>query len=173
MIKENENDQDDDGNRNLTACCACQGERRAGGGEPAAPQQVSAPSTGQPTASEATAAPAGSTLQLDRLGSCRPGSQVTAALDGMVEFADPNGDGSVTRAEATSAANFLLGGFFFRADENGDGKVTPEEGREARQELMNRQPALAGLLQQARAASWKGVQALGHTVFRTMDADGR
>lgn len=70
----------------------------------------------------------------------------------LVSFADPNGDGTVTRAEASSAANFLIGGFFFRADGNGDGVVTPQEGLQVRKDFMNEQPVLSSLLQSARDA---------------------
>src|SRR5690606_17121076 len=56
-----------------------------------------------------------------------------------------------SKAEAQSMVNFMLGGFFFRADENGDGKVTAEEAREARIEFARQNPAVAALLQQARA----------------------
>jgi Ca2+-binding EF-hand superfamily protein len=210
---------------------ACQRNERVGAGEPAAadfePTPAAQPST---EGARASADPAqATTLQLGRLATCRPGAQLSTALERLVEFADPNSDGSVTREEAASAANFLVGGFFFRSDENGDGTVTPEEGRQARKELLERQPAVAGLLREAqkaggikpfaavgelldveytkpvtaeaarsaardaaaelvaladenrdgkvtmgeaRSASWKGVQALGKNVFKSMDSDG-
>lgn len=92
------------------------------------------------------------TVQLGSLAACQPSSQVSAGINRLVEFADPNGDGKVSRVEATSAANFFVGGFFFRADENGDGVVTPQEGLQARKEFVNQNPMAASLLRAARDA---------------------
>lgn len=107
-------------------------------------------------------------IQLGAIASCRPSAQVSASLNRLVSFADPNGDGSVTRAEATSAANFLVGGFFFRADQNADGTVTPKEGRQAREEFVQEQPALSSLLQSARESGAKRPFA---TIANMLDVD--
>jgi hypothetical protein len=78
-----------------------------------------------------------------------------------MDLADADDNGQVTRAEARSALNLVVGGAFFRADQNGDGKITPEEGREARSALQQMHPALAGLLAQAR-------QSTGVTPFKSL-----
>ncbi len=106
------------------------------------------PKTSAATPGENSASHSSPAIHLGSYASCRPGAQVSAALDRLVEFADPNGDGNVTRGEAASAANFLVGGFFFRADENGDGTVTPAEGLQARKDFATAQPIAAGLLRQ-------------------------
>ena len=111
--------------------------------DPASTAPVKQGQAGQPNVMPA--------VQLGSYASCRPGAQVSAAFQRLVEFADPNGDGAVTRAEASSAANFLVGGFFFRADENGDGTVTPAEGLQARKDFAAGQPLAASLLRQVEA----------------------
>jgi hypothetical protein len=105
-----------------------------------------AQSAATPTAQQAApaASPEGA------LVACRPTAEVEQTADRLLEMADTNGDGNISREEATSAANFLLGGFFFRADANGDGTVTPDEGRQVRAELMNQHPAIANLLHEVR-----------------------
>lgn len=70
-----------------------------------------------------------------------------------IGLADADGNGNISRQEAQSFTNFLLGGFFFRADTDGSGVVTPEEGRAARTEFMNQHPGVATLLSQARTAT--------------------
>ncbi|MDF3064996.1 MAG: hypothetical protein K0R38_597 [Polyangiaceae bacterium] len=80
---------------------------------------------------------------------------MNAAIDRMAKLADTNGDGEVSREEATGLANFTLGGAFFRADANGDGTVTPEEGREVRKDLVQRFPELEAIVMAARASGQK------------------
>lgn len=92
-------------------------------------------------------------LELDGLGSCQPSAEVSTTVSRLVDLADADEDGSISRTEAESSANFLIGGAFFRADRNSDGKVSPEEGRELRDEVATRHPALAALLAQARKAT--------------------
>jgi hypothetical protein len=104
----------------------------------------------------AAPAPAGTSqpsVNIAGLGTCKPSDEVGTFATKIVELADSDANGQVSRTEAESAVNFVLGGFFFRADGNGDGKVTPEEGREARMQLGERHPAVAALLNQAREAA--------------------
>jgi len=65
-------------------------------------------------------------------------------------MADTNHDGEISKREATNAGNRLIGGIFFQADANGDGTLTPDEAREVRQQVMNRQPIMRLLIQEAR-----------------------
>jgi len=74
--------------------------------------------------------------------------QDTARMAFML--ADSNHDGEISKREAVNAGNRLIGGIFFQADANGDGTLTPEEAREARQQVMNRQPVLRLLVEEAR-----------------------
>lgn len=92
------------------------------------------------------AAPA---VEIAAVASCQPTETVSSAVDRAVNIADANGDGTISKQEAYSSADFLIGGFFFRADANADGKITPEEGRAARSELMNRYPELSAFLREA------------------------
>ncbi len=108
----------------------------------------------QPSTPEPAAQTQPARVTVPGVGSCQASNQVETAMSQLVEHADANHDGEISRKEAESFMNFALGGFFFRADENGDGKVTPEEGREARLEFAAQNPAIAALLQQ--------VQAVGH-----------
>lgn len=64
-------------------------------------------------------------------------------------MADENGDGQISKEEATTISNFLIGGFFFRADTNSDGVVTQEEGKEERSKLAGEYPAVAGFFMRA------------------------
>jgi Ca2+-binding EF-hand superfamily protein len=95
------------------------------------------------------------------VGSCQPSDDVRRTVSRFVDFADADSNGQVSRSEAQSAVNFVMGGFFFRADKNADGKVSPEEGREARKELAQQHPALASLLTRAETAT-------GQTPFRAL-----
>lgn len=95
------------------------------------------------------------------LGSCQPSQAFSGLVSRWVQLADADGSGSISRPEADSFTNFLLGGFFFRADTNNDNVVTPAEGRAARAELLQQYPGLDRLLEQARAAS-------GETPFKTI-----
>lgn len=140
------------------------------------PPQAAQPGTAQPGAVQppqpgaagmaqglpASAAPAGDAIV------CRPGADVEETAVRLVDLADANGDGKVSRDEAQSLANFVLGGFFFRADTNGDGTVTPEEGRQARQDVLTQHPAIASLLRSVRDATGKSPFA---TVARLVDVE--
>jgi hypothetical protein len=86
---------------------------------------------------------------------CEPEARLSANVSRVVELADSNGDGRVSKDEATALANFLVGGFLFRADANMDGSVTPEEGRKARSEFMQQSPDLSALLERVRSATEK------------------
>lgn len=86
---------------------------------------------------------------------CEPEARLSANVSRVVELADSNGDGRVSKEEASALANFLVGGFLFRADANMDGSVTPEEGRKARSEFMQQNPELSALLERVRAATGK------------------
>lgn len=81
--------------------------------------------------------------------SCEPAAEVTGLLSRISETADANRNGEIEKTEAYSAADFLVGGFFFRADKNFDGSLSPEEGRATRTELMNRSPTLAAVMRRA------------------------
>jgi hypothetical protein len=99
------------------------------------------------------------------VASCQPSAEVSAWVTRAVDLADANGDGNVSRDEAQSAVNFMLGGMFFRADANADGKVTPEEGKKARADLMQQRPMLSALLAQARESTGQSpFQALARVV---------
>ncbi|MFS8067007.1 MAG: EF-hand domain-containing protein [Byssovorax sp.] len=111
---------------------------------------MSPPAQQTPTSTPAQQRAAPAAAPEGAVVACRPTAEVEQTADRLIEMADTNGDGKISRIEATSTANFLLGGFFFRADTNGDGTVTPEEGRQAREELMSQRPALASLLREVR-----------------------
>jgi Ca2+-binding EF-hand superfamily protein len=91
-------------------------------------------------------------LVVSGVGSCEPAAEVSGMLSRISETADSNGNGKIEKEEAYSAADFLVGGFFFRADKNFDGTLTPDEGRAARTELMTRSPMLATVMQRASTA---------------------
>jgi hypothetical protein len=74
----------------------------------------------------------------------------------LYKLADVNNDRLISQREAIDAGNLLVGGFFFRADQNGDGIIGPEEGRRAREDLLQRQPFLRLVLNQARAGTAPG-----------------
>lgn len=95
-------------------------------------------------------------LELGDIAACQPSAQLSGAVQRLVSFADPNADGRITRAEATTAANFLVGGFFFRADGNEDGIVTPKEGLQARKQFAKQQPIAARLLSVANRSGKNG-----------------
>ncbi|HTQ06745.1 MAG TPA: EF-hand domain-containing protein [Polyangiaceae bacterium] len=139
----------------LTACDRVRSEPEPPVNRPAASQSQPAPS---PAASEV---PPVSKVEVAGLGSCQPSADVNATVTRLVDLADANGDGKVSRDEARSAMNFIVGGAFFRADANGDGKITPDEAREVRNELTNRYPALGAILAQAK-------QAMGESPFRSL-----
>jgi Ca2+-binding EF-hand superfamily protein len=89
------------------------------------------------------------------LAQCQPSVEVSSTVARLVELADTNSNGQVSRDEARSGLNFLLGGLFFRADENADGKITPEEGRKVRTEFDQTHPAVSALLKQVRESTGK------------------
>lgn len=111
-----------------------------------------------PSAELANSAP---DVSLAGVGSCRTDADVSATASRLADLADANGDGKVSRDEAHSAMNFIVGGAFFRADANGDGRITPEEGRQARGELTKRYPALGTILTQSK-------QVTGESPFRAL-----
>jgi hypothetical protein len=78
--------------------------------------------------------------------------ELSQTLTRIGQTADINGNGTIEKVEAYSAADFLVGGFFFYADQNNDGNITPDEGRKARQQLLDRHPALAAALHQNAAS---------------------
>lgn len=199
-------------------------------GEPSALGQPvttsTAPTPGAPGASAANPPPS---VSVSGVGSCEASGELSALVTRWTELADADQNGKISREEAQSFSNFLIGGLFFRTDADGDGVVSPEEGRAARSELASRHPAVATLLSQtralsgespfkllaelaavdygkplsaeqareaardaldglfslvdedrsgqitlveARAASWRGVGALGQQVFQAVDHDG-
>jgi Ca2+-binding EF-hand superfamily protein len=71
----------------------------------------------------------------------------TARLAFMV--VDANKDGRISQPEAVSAANLVVGGFFFRADANGDGSVTAQEAQQVRQQILNSNPLLRIVVERA------------------------
>lgn len=127
---------------------SCQAERDAGN----TPAPVaSTPATPQQSArADDTTAP---TLAIGGLASCQPSNEVGAIVTRWLDLADADGDRQISRREAQSFTNFVIGGFFFRADADGNGIVTPEEGRSARSELVAQYPSLAALLTQARTVA--------------------
>lgn len=64
--------------------------------------------------------------------------------------ADANKDGQISQEEAVSAANIVVGGFFFRADANGDGSVTQDEARALREEILKNDPILRIVVEEAK-----------------------
>ncbi|HEX6277955.1 MAG TPA: hypothetical protein VFZ53_33155 [Polyangiaceae bacterium] len=84
---------------------------------------------------------------------CEPEARLSANVSHLVELADSNGDGRVSKDEATALANFLVGGLLFRADANLDGSVTPEEGRKARSEFLQQNPEVSALLDMVRSST--------------------
>jgi Ca2+-binding EF-hand superfamily protein len=74
---------------------------------------------------------------------CRPTSDAMQTVERSFEFADLDDDGRISREEAVSTLDLLIGGFFFQADGNGDGTITPAEAREARSQFFERNPKLA------------------------------
>lgn len=124
--------------------------------------QGSRAATGEPTSTESVTSAAarpepGSGQQRGMLvggvAACQPTGEVNAMVSRWIELADADGNGQISKSEAKAFTNFVIGGFFFRADTDGDGVVGPDEGRAARRELVSQYPALATLLDQARAVA--------------------
>ncbi|AUX26910.1 uncharacterized protein SOCEGT47_074800 [Sorangium cellulosum] len=118
-------------------------------GEEARPDEAAR--QGPPAQQGATSA----AVSMGGVAVCRPTAQIERSAERLLEMADANRDGRISKVEASGTANFLIGGFFFRADANGDGTVTPEEGREARVEFMNQRPAMASVMREVRGATGK------------------
>lgn len=85
-------------------------------------------------------------VTVENLGRFRVAPELQKSVSRALAVADANGDGKITRDEANSGLNFVIGGFFFRADADGDGKITPEERKEARAEFARNNPELDNLL---------------------------
>lgn len=68
----------------------------------------------------------------------------------LFKMADTNNDNHISQKEAVDAGNLLAGGFFFRADANGDGTVTKDEATAAREALFNQRPLLRFLFQRTK-----------------------
>lgn len=143
---------------------------------PAAPQKEGASQATPPAGGQQGAAtPAGpaqqqatSEGQIGPVLSCSPGAEVEQTAARLVEMADANGDGKVSRDEAHAMTSFLVGGFFFRADADGNGTVTPEEGRQARVDFMSQHPSLASLFRTVRGTTGQSPFA---TVARLVDVE--
>lgn len=141
------------------AGCQSRPDKNATSTKPEEPVAQPAP---EPAVNDAApASPDTTKLQVAGLGSCQPSAEVSATVSRLVDLADANEDGTISRSEAEATMNFVVGGAFFRADRNSDGKVTPEEGRELRDEVTSRHPALASLLAQTR-------QAAGQSPFKSL-----
>ena len=131
------------------------------------PERVSASASSAlqpPAAAPAPVAaerPMPASVMVAGVASCQPTSEVTSLASRAMALADADGNGQVSREEAESMVNLVLGGAFFRADQNGDGKITPEEGRAARNALLKEHPAVADLLARAREST-------GATPFKSL-----
>lgn len=97
--------------------------------------------------------PATTSIEIAHVGSCQPDSNLQATVTRFTGMADANGDGQISKDEATVLANFLIGGFFFRADANADGVVTADEGRAVRADVARQYPAIGSLFARAKAAA--------------------
>jgi Ca2+-binding EF-hand superfamily protein len=99
--------------------------------------------------------PTASALKIGELATCQPAAEVNSMVRRVIELADTDGNGQVSREEARGGMSFLLGGAFFRADENADGRITPEEGRKMRADLERQHPGMGALLRQVRESTGK------------------
>jgi Ca2+-binding EF-hand superfamily protein len=133
--------------------------------EPERTSESTASSTRQPPAAASTPVaadqPMPASIAVDGIGSCQPSSEVNSLASRAVALADADGNGQISREEAESMANLVLGGAFFRADQDGDGKITPEEGRAERDAVLKEHPAVADLLTRAREST-------GATPFKSL-----
>lgn len=109
----------------------------------------------QPAAERAnpSPAPAAQNVSIAGVASCQPSQEVSVLATRWTQLADADANGSISRTEADTFANLLVGGFFFRADSDANGAVSPQEGRAARTELLQQYPGLAPLLEHARSAA--------------------
>lgn len=136
--------------------------------EPAQPVTGQAPQPGAASPASPQQGAAASQAGTGAVLSCGPGTEVEETVTRLIEMADVNGDGKVSRGEAQATTSFLVGGFFFRADADGNGVVTPDEGRQARAELMSQHPQVASLLRTVRTATGESPFA---AVARLVDVD--
>lgn len=126
---------------------ACQNQRPSA----ADVEETQAPvSAAQPNQAPQATSPTPATASLTSAVSCQPTAAVGSAVGRILEQADNDADGRISRTEAQSFLNFVVGGVFFRADANADGKVSPEEGRQARMQLAGQYPTLDALLRRTR-----------------------
>jgi hypothetical protein len=130
--------------------------------DPSAGQTRAAPEPippGNPATAAAPAAPQGGSpaanVKIGGLATCQPSVEISSSVTRLIDLADTDSNGQVSRDEARAGMNFLLGGLFFRADDNADGKITPEEGRKVRTELDQQHPAVGALLKQVRESTGK------------------
>lgn len=84
---------------------------------------------------------------------CESPLNVESALASLIDRADADQDGRVSRDEASAFTSFLVGGFFFRADADANGVVTPEEGRQARAEFFEKYPAVGAVFREVRGVT--------------------
>jgi Ca2+-binding EF-hand superfamily protein len=101
-------------------------------------------STVAATDSQGHTVPAG--VAITDLGRLRMAPELRKSVSRAMSIADSNGDRKISREEATSALNFVVGGFFFRADADGDGKITVQERRQARADFAKHHPELESLM---------------------------
>jgi Ca2+-binding EF-hand superfamily protein len=85
-------------------------------------------------------------VKVQKLGECSAAPQMKQWATRARDVADANGDGVVSKTEASGALNFLVGGLFFRADANADGKLSAQERKQARKDLVEQYPDLGGAL---------------------------
>lgn len=136
----------------------CQSERAEPNPGPRPSESVApvAPTPSTPIAAAAATNEQNGTpaeLNVAGLGSCQASNEVSRLMSQFVNLADADGNGKISRDEAQSASNFVIGGLFFRADQNADGRVTPEEGRKVRNQVTSSHPALASFLSGVRDAT--------------------
>jgi hypothetical protein len=135
----------------VALCSACDASptSRAPAQEMAAEKMANADSPLHRT----TAAGGEHSIEIARVAACQPTAELNAMVSHWIELADADGSGQISKSEARSFTNFVIGGFFFRADADGDGVVSPEEGLAARNDFLAQYPALTSLLSETRAAA--------------------
>lgn len=89
------------------------------------------------------------TVEVAGLASCQSNSGLATVLARIADGADADDSGDISKDEAYSSADFMVGGFFFRADANTDGTISPAEGKAVREELVLRYPSTGFLLRQS------------------------
>jgi hypothetical protein len=133
-------------------CGACDAGQNAGASN-VAPETSGRVAPATATTSEPSSTGQQRSMLIGGVAACQPTGEVNAMVSRWVEVADADANGKISKSEAQAFSNFVIGGFFFRADADGDGVVGAEEGRAARSELVAQYPALATLLNQARAVA--------------------